>query len=273
MTHPGTLHLTKLHGLGNDFLVWIVDAPVDDAVSGEVARRVCARHHGIGADGLLTASPSFGDADWVMTLHNADGSRAEMSGNGIRCFAHAVVRANGLAIPVDLRICTDTGIRQVHVSTGEGKPGEVVATVDMGAAKEGPPIPNLGRPTGRVIHRSGTADLGNPHLVLLVDDPSEVDLASEGPAWESLFAAGMNVHFVALRDRTTLDMAIWERGAGITEACGTGACAAAHLAHEWGLVDHNVAVSMPGGTVEVDLGDPIMLTGPSQWIADIDVRA
>ena len=271
MTHSGTLHLTKLHGLGNDFLVWIVDGLVDDAASSELARRVCARHHGIGADGLLTASPSPGDADWIMTLHNADGSRAEMSGNGIRCFAHAVVRANGIAVPADLRISTDAGTRLVQVGPSDRSTGEVVATVDMGTAENGPPIPTSGQPGGRVIHRSGTADLGNPHLVLLVDDPADVDLASEGPSWESLFAAGMNVHFVAVRDRTTLDMAIWERGAGVTEACGTGACAAAHLTHEWGLVDEHVAVSMPGGTVDVDLGDRIVLTGPSQWIADIDV--
>ena len=273
MTHPGTLHLTKLHGLGNDFLVWIVDGPADDAMSGELARRVCARHHGIGADGLLTASPSAGDADWIMTLHNADGSRAEMSGNGIRCFAHAVVRANGLAVPAALRISTDVGPRLVQVGSSESGPCEVIATVDMGTAGDGPPIPISGRPATRKINRSGTADLGNPHLVLLVDDPADVDLVLEGSAWESLFAAGMNVHFVTVRDRTTLDMTIWERGAGVTEACGTGACAAAHLTHEWGLVDKHVAVSMPGGTVEVDLGDRIVLTGPSQWIADIDVLA
>lgn len=262
------LSLMKLHGLGNDFLVLVaLDGALPDDL-GELARRVCDRHRGVGADGLLTAVPGTPSGTWTMTLHNADGSRAEMSGNGIRCLAHAIVRRTGAATPITLVVHTDGGDRSVDVTADPGGASDtVMATVSMGDPAPGPDVPS-----GVVVaDGAATWDLGNPHLVLAVDDPSAIDLAMDGPAYEQHFAEGINVHFVAVSDTDEITQVTWERGAGITEACGTGATAAALSARAWGLVGPSVDVHMPGGTVHVDLGDTPMLTGPSQWIADVVV--
>lgn len=271
MSASELLQLTKLHGLGNDFLVHLGGTD-DTGDRAALARRVCARHHGIGADGLLTAVPGDAPEQWTMTLHNADGSRAEMSGNGIRCFAQAVTRHLGLDGPSELRIATDAGERIVNVSA-TSDPDVIVATVDMGHAARGPIMRADGRPDRRRIHQAATFDLGNPHLVLLVDEPEDVDVALEGPEWEALFPGGINVHFVVADGDDALTQVTWERGAGVTEACGTGASAAAAASHRWGLVGDDVTVAMPGGSVRVQLGDHLLLTGPSEWIADLTVKA
>lgn len=278
MSASELLHLSKLHGLGNDFLVHVAqptDADGVAALTGDrsaLARRVCARHHGVGADGLLTAVPGDAPDRWTMTLHNADGSRAEMSGNGIRCFAQAVTRRLGPGGPRVLHITTDAGERVVTVSETDDAQ-VVVATVDMGKVTPGPIMRPDGRPDRRRVHQAATFDLGNPHLVLLVDEPEDVAVAVEGPEWEALFADGINVHFVVADGDDALTQVTWERGAGVTEACGTGASAAAAAAHRWGLVGEDVTVSMPGGSVRVQLGDHVILTGPSEWIADLTVHA
>ncbi len=267
--------LAKLHGLGNDFLVHVTadtrapGAPLD----GDFARRVCDRRRGVGADGLLTATPGTSATDWTMALFNADGSRAEMSGNGIRCFAHAVTRARGLDLPGTVVVHTDAGDRCVTVEPGPaGAVDEVAATVTMGPPRPGSAVPESGPSGHRRIGRTGSWDLGNPHLVLEVDDADTVDPAEEGPAWEALFDGGMNVHFVTVRDRGRLALRTWERGAGATLACGTGATAAVLSAREWGATDAEVTVAMPGGEVRVRLDPEPVLSGPSVWIADVAVR-
>jgi len=116
-----------------------------------------------------------------------------------------------------------------------------------------------------------TGDMGNPHLVVLVDDPDEVDVAIEGSWLEGRFPDGVNVEFIAPAGKDTLALRVWERGVGITEASGTGACAAARVAHEWGLVGDRVRVEMPGGTAEVQLGDSITLIGPAVKVATIEL--
>ncbi|HRW38360.1 MAG TPA: diaminopimelate epimerase [Aquihabitans sp.] len=276
-----TFRLTKHHGLGNDFLVHLTDDLVafdDRAAWIERGRRWCHRHRGVGADGLLVGlhGPSAGDVDLAMLLVNADGSIAEMSGNGIRCFAQAeALRRNQER--GSLRIRTDGGLRTVEYAatdTPRRHQGTIEASVDMGPAKPGP---QSDRPaieaTGE--QRRATFDLGNPHLVLLVDDPEAVDLAIEGAAQEAAFAAGMNVHFVAptAGEDDAMTMRVWERGAGVTEACGTGATAVARAAHDWGLVGERVVVHMPGGDVLVAVGDPMVLRGPSEFVAGIVVTA
>jgi diaminopimelate epimerase len=279
MTGASTLHLVKHHGLGNDFLVLLADEVPSDAPA--LAARLCRRHHGVGADGLLVATPGVGAAvdgaevDAVMTLFNADGSLAEMSGNGIRCFVHALARARGLDEGV-LRVATGGGARTVRFAPSpDGNPDVISATVDMGPARPGPVAdPASPTPTTEVI-KERTVDLGNPHVVLLVPDPALVDLAVDGPVWEHRYPHGANVHVVAATPGRpgALTLRVWERGAGLTEACGTGACAAAVAAHDWGLVGDEVVVQMPGGDVTVSLGDTVLLAGPSQWIADLEVPA
>lgn len=278
--------LTKHHGLGNDFLV-LLGAPADlRAIDGNVARRWCDRRRGIGADGLLLGALGGADVDLVMTLFNADGSPAEMSGNGIRCLAQAEARRREVE-SIALRIRTDAGVRTVEVVPGAGPTDRrtVSATVDMGATSPGPEPDvelksdpaDLGTTEALALspRASVTIDLGNPHLVLLVTDPEAVDLVAAGSLHECAYSHGINVHVIAPTpdEPDALSMRVWERGVGVTDACGTGAVAAARAAHDWGLVGPNVVVHMPGGDVEVVVGDPMTLTGPSTYVAAVEVCA
>lgn len=263
------LRLTKHHGLGNDFLVALDAVNPGLVPDPEVARAVCDRRLGIGADGLIYAlAPAEAGNDACMVLLNADGSEAEISGNGIRCLGQALLRRAGRH-EGDLRIETAGGIRDLHTVRGDSD-GELWIRVDMGAVKPGP---DAGPQTRSYpASRHALLDIGNPHLVLLVDDPAAVDLESDGPRLEGEYPSGMNVHMVRVVDRDHLDLRVWERGAGITQACGSGAAAAVAAAHWWGLVDERVGVRMPGGeaVVEVD-GEHLLLTGPAQFIAEVTV--
>ena len=271
------VQLTKHHGLANDFLVVLDEVNGRGLkVDGALAIELCDRRRGIGADGLIhgEAPPTGADVDVIMHLYNADGSRAEMSGNGIRCLGQALTMAREVR-EVVLQVATDAGVRRLQVEASGDQRSSMVS-VDMGPARTGPTISaeveaRLGG--GGPVHSASfaTADMGNPHLVVAVDDPADVDLATDGPWFEQRFPDGVNVEFIALTEPDTLDLRVWERGAGITEACGTGACAAVHLAHGWGLVGDRVRVDMPGGSAEVQLGDTITLIGPSTHIATIEL--
>lgn len=268
------MRLRKLHGLGNDFLIALegdqsgaVDLRGRDLAG--LARQLCDRHTGVGADGLVAGlDPDAPGADVTMVLHNSDGSRAEMSGNGIRCLAHAVADARGAlgALVID----TDGGRRHLEVAAG-ASPSEVLVRVEMGPVGEGPPVPTaVADLLGAARHL--TLDMGNPHLVVEVPDPGAVDLAAEGPLLEAAFAGGINVEFAAAAGPDVIDMAVWERGAGITEACGTGACATAAAMRAWGAVGPASTVRMPGGAVRVELGEGgVELRGPSVCIAVVHV--
>jgi diaminopimelate epimerase len=265
------VQLTKHHGLANDFLVILdeVNGRVP-GVDGELARRLCDRRRGIGADGLIHgALPVEGsEVDVVMHLFNADGGRAEISGNGIRCLGQALAEARELREAIFV-VSTDAGRRRLQVEASADQRTSLVS-VDMGPFVAGPAIPAdvAERLEGR---RSMTGDMGNPHLVVLVDDVVTVDVADEGAWFEQHFADGVNVEFIAAGGDDALALRVWERGAGITEACGTGACAAAHVAHAWGLVGDRVRVEMPGGSAEVQLGATITLIGPAVKIATIEL--
>lgn len=259
------MRLTKHHGLGNDFLVHRTAGLPSNASA--IAMRLCARRHGVGADGLIFGiDPSDPSNDVAMALYNADGSRAEMSGNGIRCLAQAV--DSDPAAHTKLRIETDAGVRVVELEP-TGDPHAVRAKVDMGAVGAGPGTDSVHLSDGEI--RCATADVGNPHLVVLVDDPDAVELAVAGPRHEARFPAGINVEFIAPAGGPAIDLRVWERGAGATQACGSGACAAAYRAHEWGLAGTRVEVRMPGGSAEVVLGDTVTLSGPSVHVATIEV--
>ncbi len=270
MGENGTVRLTHHHGLGNDFLVALVDEVPGDAP--DLARRLCDREHGIGADGLVFGTPWTGSSEGLsFTLVNSDGSPAEVSGNGMRCFAQAVARATG-STGLELTVDTPAGPRRIVVDGGPDDV-EVSATVDMGSAGPGHDTDgltvDLGGPTPI---RSGTVDLGNPHLMIQVEDVDAVDHGTVGPAVEAFFEPeGCNVHLVQVLDAATIRLRPWERGAGLTEACGSGACAAVHLFHAWGLVGTDVEVRMPGGCAVVSLGDTIRLTGSAVHIGDHEI--
>jgi diaminopimelate epimerase len=273
------VHLTKHHGLGNDFLIALeeIDGPLDGSAA--LARALCDRHRGIGADGfIIGARPSSGATtpdgravDVVMRLWNADGSRAEMSGNGIRCLGQAFAMAQRDTTGTYV-VATDGGIRELVVDD-DTTTGLAAVSVSMGRVSDGPEIPqSVADRLAGTVH--ATLDVGNPHLVIVVPHLDEIDLVGEGSWLESQFADGVNVEFITATSDHALDLLVWERGAGVTAACGTGATAASVLAHRWGLVGRDVRVTMPGGAADVLVGegaDEPVLSGPSQYIAAIEV--
>lgn len=263
------LHLTKHHGLGNDFLVALAADNPDLTPDPALARALCDRRTGIGADGLLHGLvPSEPDHDACMVLLNSDGSEAEISGNGIRCLAQAMLRAEGQGEGT-LRIETAGGVRTLRTVRGDVD-AEMWLQVDMGPARPGPPIGPRALEVD-AVYRS-TVDVGNPHLVLLVRDPDRIDLAQLGPTLEADHPEGINVHLIAVDRRDRLRLRVWERGAGITEACGSGAVAAVVAAHDWGMVDDRVTVAMPGGEAVVERAEHTMLlTGPAVFVAEVRV--
>jgi diaminopimelate epimerase len=275
-----TLTVTKHHGLGNDFLVLVSRNGGPTDATAALARRLCDRRRGIGADGLLVVAEALGcpptmtgpPPDVTMTLFNADGTRAEMSGNGIRCLVQAWARRIGMRDGT-VHVLTDAGLRTVSVAATDD-PATILASVDMGAVTIiGAPAnwDALGcDPMRPVAHLS----LGNPHSVVAVDDVHSIDLADLGAE-----VPEVNLEVVAPGPKPdSITMRVHERGAGITEACGTGACAAAYAASQWGLVGPDVreiTVHMDGGDAIVSIDDPrageVTLVGPATYIATITI--
>jgi diaminopimelate epimerase len=260
------LQLTKHHGAGNDFLI-LVDIDERRPLGPELVRALCDRRFGVGADGVIRILTGREGADLSMDLTNADGTPAEMSGNGIRCLAQAAVDA-GLVSPPGFSVWTLGGVRTIGYHPGD-QPGVASASVDMGKAELGPD-----QPQQFADRRARTVDMGNPHLVLLGPDPAGIEVAELGTRLQAIHPGGINVEFVSVGPGPDqLDLRVWERGVGETQACGTGSAAAVAAAHSWGLVGGHVSVHNPGGTLEVELGsDGIRLTGPTRKVADIEVE-
>jgi diaminopimelate epimerase len=274
--NSGQLTITKLQGLGNDFLVILDRAgetatPDGSGPDAELARRLCHRRLGIGADGLIfsrcvdESSESGDQARLTFRLWNADGSEAEMSGNGMRCLAHAALDEGWIGEDQTVGVITPAGHREVTVRRSASEPGLTWATVEMGPVKVG------GEETRcNVGHGQLLVDVGNPHLVVLGPGPETVDVRRLGPLLEATDPAGLNVEFVALGPGPdTVSMRVWERGVGETEACGTGSVAAAAALHHWERVGRAVTVHQPGGAASVELRSDgtATLAGPSRRIA------
>ena len=237
------MKFTKMHGLGNDFVV------LDDSVeiTDDLVRALCDRHFGVGADGVLTIG-STGDLV-TMGYWNADGSEAEMCGNGLRCIARMAVD-RGLADAGAFTVATPAGDRRVEV-------GREIR-VDLGMPKVGGTTEN-----GGFFFRN--VNVGNPHAVLEVDDVSSVPVRDIGIAAQSSFRAGANVEFISI-DGDRVEMRVWERGVGETLACGSGIVAGAAVARRNGGGDH-IFVTMPGGTARVDFQDGgAWLVGPAEYV-------
>ena len=262
-----TLTFTKHHGLGNDFLVTFHPSVSDLAA---LARQVCDRRRGIGADGLIVGESADGYAA-RMILFNADGGRAEMSGNGIRCFAQALASRRGDLQPQ--RILTDAGERLVTLFATDD-PDTIEASVAMGAVEpldEPSGWSELGcHPDRPVAHLS----VGNPHSVVGVDAVAAVDLVHLGS-----LVPHINLEIVEPGpEPNAITMRVHERGAGVTEACGTGAVASAFAALQWGLVPASlpeIVVHMDGGSARVAVDRTTgrtELTGPATYVARIEIE-
>jgi diaminopimelate epimerase len=251
------LRFAKYHGLGNDFVV--VDGPL---MTADRARRICDRRRGIGADGVLTLLPPRSPgAVATMHIYNSDGSVAKMCGNGIRCVARHLAETRGA--PAEMVLDTDAGPRRctVHRDAG-GAVGSV--SVEMGPARvDGEEEFQL--PGERL--RAVRVDLGNPHAVVF-DAPTRARAGAVGPAIEAAVPGGVNVGF-ARAGAKGIDLVVWERGAGLTDACGTGACAAAVAAVRRGEVGAGapVEVRLPGGALEITVSadlSRVTMRGPAE---------
>lgn len=260
-----------MQGIGNDFVM--VDALRDEGLPSDLAelsRQMTNRKFGIGGDGLILLEPGS-QAAFRMRMFNPDGSESEMCGNGIRCFGK-LLRDHGHTSEDSIPVETGAGVLQLEFQ----RDGSV--RVDMGPARlTRGEIPMTGPAGEKFVSqplgggRSGTAvSMGNPHLVVFVDDVQKVDLSTEGPTFEhhALFPHRTNVHFAQVESRTKLIQRTWERGAGITLACGTGACSVAVAGFLNGLSERKVEVRLPGGILLVEYREDgrVFMTGPATTV-------
>lgn len=274
------MKFTKMHGLGNDFIV-IAGLKRLPEQAPSLAIAWCDRHFGIGADGVVYILPSE-QADFRMRIINADGSEAEQCGNAIRCVAKYVYD-RGLTSKEELTVETlGAGVQSVRLTVADGRASTV--TVDMGEpVLQGRAIPttlDLDRVVGQTLHaQDGTpfqftaVSMGNPHCVILVDDAPTFDLHRYGPPLEvhELFPNRVNIEFATVRSRDHVDMRVWERGSGPTLACGTGACATVVATALNGLTDRQATVSLAGGDLRIDWSEAnnrIYMTGPAEIVFD-----
>ncbi|MCC6337735.1 MAG: diaminopimelate epimerase [Myxococcales bacterium] len=259
----------KYHGLGNDFVVLDRRASGRD-LDAETTRRLCDRHFGLGADGVLTILPEPGAAG-RMVVHNADGSIAQMCGNGLRCVVKHVAERQG-SQPRTLDVATGAGLLRCDIDWRDGRVHAV--TVAMGPARlESPILPGGGPFLQKAIEGlTGTAvSMGNPHLVLLDTPPSEAARLGPGLERHPSFPERTNVEFVEPRRDGGLRVTVWERGVGLTLACGTGACAAVTAAALAGRApfDAWVPVELPGGVLEIKVAadrSQVWLRGPVAFV-------
>jgi len=271
------MRFAKMHGLGNDFIVVYGEKELP-ADASERAVRLCNRNFGIGADGLVYILPSR-KADFMMRIINSDGSEAEQCGNAIRCVAKYVYD-NGLAARTELAIETiGAGVQPLKLTVSDGKVRQV--RVDMGEPiLNGLDVPTtidanpvIGHPVevdGRTF-RFTAVSMGNPHAVIYVDDAAGFDLAKWGPKLEThpLFPRKINVEFATVNSRSQVDMRVWERGAGPTLACGTGACATLVSSVLNGLTDRKATISLAGGDLQIEWSEEdnrVYMTGPAEIV-------
>ncbi len=264
------MKLAKFHGLGNEFLIASVDALPDNP--DELARIFCDYSAGPGADGLIFNLPMEDtEIDAQMALYNSDGTRAEISGNGLRCLAHHVYLKQD--IEKNIRIRTDVGDREAQIQ--EAQTSESLIRVEMGSPTIGSDLNNseLTEKVGAGSIRAGYVDVGNPHIVVQFENIGLVNIASLGPLIEKACSeSGINVHVVEVSDRSSILMHTWERGVGVTKACGSGAVASACKTQNWGLVDSQIQVVMPGGEAQVKIENhEVYLTGKSEFVGEYEV--
>ena len=275
------MKITKMHGLGNDFIVFFDDGTSQFDVIG-MAQRLCDRHTGIGADGLVIVMPSK-VADVRLRIINSDGSEAEMCGNGIRCFAkyaydRKIIDKEEFTVETLAGIMTPTIIAEDGVAK--------LVKVNMGKptfpAKDIPMEIESDKVIDYTIDVDGTSYvvssvlLGVPHTEVFVEDVPAVPLTVLGPKIEKhpLFPRGTNVNFVQVVNENTVKVRTWERGAGATLACGTGSCASAVMAHEKELTGRSVDVELYLGTLHIDYDEDgtVYMTGPATEVFTLDLE-
>lgn len=276
------MKFTKMHGIGNDYVyVNCFEEKIENP--GEVAKMVSDRHFGIGSDGLILIKPS-GQADFFMEMYNSDGSQGEMCGNGVRCVAKYVYD-HKMTDKTHISIDTLGGIKYLDLTVEQGKVSLV--KVNMGSpvlipekipvAYEGADC--ISRPilVGGREYSVTCVSMGNPHAVIYMNDVEYLDIEKIGPLFENheKFPARINTEFVKVIDRKTLQMRVWERGAGETLACGTGACAVAVASALNGFSEDEVTVKLLGGDLQIrwDREDNLVyMTGSATTVFEGDIK-
>ena len=281
------MKFTKMQGLGNDYVyVNCFKEKIDNP--SEVAKIVSDRHFGIGSDGLIMINPSK-VADFEMEMYNADGSRGEMCGNGIRCVAKYVYDY-GLTDKTHISVETLGGIKYLDLTVKDGK--VALVRVDMGEPELDPekiPIIMKGYSdeTDRVLNAPIKVDgkeynmtgvsMGNPHDVVYIDDVQGLDIEKIGPKFENheRFPQRINTEFSKVIDRKTVEMRVWERGSGETLACGTGACAVAVASILNGYTEREVEIRLLGGNLQIEWNEEdnhVYMTGPATVVFDGEIE-
>ncbi|MEG3837385.1 MULTISPECIES: diaminopimelate epimerase [unclassified Microcoleus] len=271
------IEFAKYHGLGNDFILIDNRHSSEPVIAPEQAVDLCDRHFGIGADGVIFALPGQNDTDYTMRIFNSDGSEPEMCGNGIRCLAKFIADLDGSEAKTQYRIHTLAGVispelrsdGQVKVDMGVPRllAAEIPTTLAASDAKAiDVPI--------EVADKSWSVtcvSMGNPHCITFVEDVAAVALETVGPQFEhnKAFPQRTNTEFIQVVRSDYVKMRVWERGAGVTLACGTGACAAVVAGVLVGKCDRATAVELPGGVLEIEWAEVsgrIYMTGPAQRV-------
>lgn len=272
------MKFTKMHGIGNDYVyVNCLKEKIEDPE--KMAIFVSDRHFGIGSDGLILIYPSE-VADFEMRMYNADGSRGEMCGNGIRCVAKYVYDY-GLTDKTSISVETLGGIKYLDLTVEDGK--VVLVKVDMGspilASEEIPIVSEQEQVINEILEVNGQeyrmtgVSMGNPHAVIFADDVQGLDLEKIGPDFENhpRFPKRVNTEFVRVIDSKTVEMRVWERGSGETLACGTGACATAVACVLNGKTDDEITVRLLGGDLQIQWNreaNKVYMTGPATVVFD-----
>lgn len=272
------INFVKMEGLGNDY-VYIDCTKYDDKKVEEIskmAKKISDRHFGIGSDGLILICKSD-IADFRMRMFNSDGSEAEMCGNGIRCVSKFVYD-NGLTNKEQVNIETLAGIKKIDLTVENGK--VVLATVNMGrpileaekipVISDEKPVKNLKLKAEDREFIFTCVSMGNPHAVTVIDDVVSFNIEKYGPILETneKFPKKANIEFIQIIDKTHIKMRVWERGAGETLACGTGACAVCVSAILNDLVEKNeeINIELLGGTLKIRWDDYVYMTGPARTV-------
>lgn len=275
------MKFTKMHGIGNDYVyVNCFEESVKNPA--EVSKFVSDRHFGIGSDGLILISPSA-IADFRMNIYNADGSQAEMCGNGIRCVAKYVYDY-GLTDKTEISVETLAGIKYLRLQIENGKVASV--EVNMGApilepkeipvAVEESPVVNVPVEVKGKIYHMTCVSMGNPHAIIFMNNVKDLDIAAIGPYFENhtVFPKRTNTEFVEVLDRNTVNMRVWERGSDETLACGTGACATTVACILNDKTENEVTVHLLGGDLKIRWdreANQVYMTGPATVVFDGEI--
>ena len=275
------MKFTKMHGIGNDYVyVNCFEESVKNPA--EVSKFVSDRHFGIGSDGLILISPSA-IADFRMNIYNADGSQAEMCGNGIRCVAKYVYD-DGLTDKTDISVETLAGIKYLRLQVENGKVASV--EVNMGApilepkeipvAVEESPVVNVPVEVKGKIYHMTCVSMGNPHAIIFMNNVKDLDIEAIGPYFENhtVFPKRTNTEFVEVLDRNTVNMRVWERGSDETLACGTGACATTVACILNDKTENEVTVHLLGGDLKIRWdreANQVYMTGPATVVFDGEI--